>query len=266
MGMLEQKELHQWHLNMLTKCQMQFYHCVERGIKRPPGSALIVGSGLHDSGRFTMVRKRDEKILPKKSEVTDVARDSINNRWDQEGIWLKDDEKTIGLKKLRGKLVDEACDFSVKHWETVAVNVDPVLIEKPFKLVFPNGWSLAGTIDITDNFDNVRDLKSARKAPSKTAIEDSIQLSAYAFAYFTEKKIYPVPVGYDHLVLYKKGVEYKPQTGFKTNKDFKRLMKYFDTAIRCITSGIFMPANPDAWWCSKNWCGYWDLCAYGNRI
>jgi len=36
--------------------------------------------------------------------------------------------------------------------------------------------------------------------------------------------------------------------------------------LAAIKTGIFPPTNPDSWWCSEKWCGYWDdVCPFGRK-
>jgi hypothetical protein len=35
--------------------------------------------------------------------------------------------------------------------------------------------------------------------------------------------------------------------------------------VEAVKRGVFVPANPDSWWCSRAYCDYFEDCPYVRR-
>jgi hypothetical protein len=51
----------------------------------------------------------------------------------------------------------------------------------------------------------------------------------------------------------------------RTAEDLPHLARRIQSAVQVMESGLFTPAPVDAWWCSKRFCGYWNICPYAAR-
>jgi len=121
---------------------------------------------------------------------------------------------------------------------------------------------LSGRMDI-EVPDGVIDTKTSAKAPNAQDMRyGSIanQLTTYVLAKKIETGKIAKNIRFDYLVKTKKE-KYVPMVTERTQEDLDRLVRLLDRTIRDITEGHFMP-NPNGWWCSKSWCGYWDRCPY----
>jgi hypothetical protein len=48
--------------------------------------------------------------------------------------------------------------------------------------------------------------------------------------------------------------------------DIEQLKGRMALTLAAIQTGVFPPTNPDNWWCSERWCGYWDgICPFGKK-
>ncbi|TDA25887.1 MAG: hypothetical protein DSO01_06680 [Archaeoglobi archaeon] len=259
------KEIHQSQLNMLFRCGVQYEFRYIKGLKIPPRASLIIGSGVHKGAEHSFRKKWLEKKLPPLDEVQDIARDEVVARIEQEGILIDNGNKS--LKEVKAECVDSATKLAGFHRQTLAEQITPKIPpEREFKVKLSElNWTLAGRIDLLDTDGVLRDLKTASKSPSDQEVKSSLQLTAYALPLHLESKESEIRVALDTLVNLKAGPKLVQQADTRTPEDFNRLLKRIAIAIRSIESGNFMPAYPGSWWCSKEWCGYWDLCPYRGR-
>jgi hypothetical protein len=110
----------------------------------------------------------------------------------------------------------------------------------------------------------VGDLKTASKSWPKGRIKSEIQPIFYSYSH---EKIIGVRPRFVYHIL----VDTSANTTLQTQDIFPSESHYIGLKAKCLLfcrtleSGIFMPANPGAWWCSERWCGYWATCVYvGN--
>jgi len=194
--------------------------------------------------------------------VTDAARDEINGLW-QQGVTLMDDEKTVGVKKLKGETIDDSVRLSRLHHREVAPNIEPLAVERYFKIELKDQpMDLVGRIDVEIE-DGIKDLKTSAKSPNAQEMRHgpiANQLTIYALAKKIETGKIPKHLQFDYLVKTKKE-KYVAMPTERNQEDMDRIIRLLDVTIKDITAGHFMP-NPNGWWCSKRWCGYWDRCPY----
>jgi len=246
-------------MGMHIKCGQQDMYRYEMGIKIPPGIAQIVGTGTHKVANLNLGHKKEKGVLLAEDEVTDAARDEIKGLW-QQGVNLVGDEKTIGAKKLKGQATDDGVRLSRLHHREVAPDIEPVNMERLFKIELKNQpMDLMGRMDVEIK-DGIRDLKTSAKAPSKDDVRVDDQLTVYSLARKIETGKIPSELQMDYLVKTQKE-KYVPMPTERTQPDLDRIVRLLDATIKDITAGHFMP-NPNGWWCSKRWCGYWDRCSF----
>lgn len=264
------KEIHQSQLNMLFKCGIQYEFRYIKGIVRPPNSAMVVGTGVHVTADKSFTEKFEGRDLPALDEIKDLARDTVANKFDGQGIMFTTDEAADGPGKVKAAIIDQAVALAALHREAVAPILAPIIKpEKDFRLAFPDSdWKIGGVIDLyaadASGKKWLRDLKTSRATPGARTIADSLQMTLYALALSTETKQQEIAVAMDFLVK-NKTPKYVEQQGTRGPDDYKRLFNRMRAAFKAIESGTFMPALPGVWWCSPLWCGYWDLCEYRSQ-
>jgi len=255
-------------INMLLRCGMQYYYRYACGLRRPPGVAMLIGSGTHTSVETNLrnVISTGEPIPQEAAE--EVARDAVNNSWEAQGVVLDEDEAAEGEKKVKGKAVASAVRMSVLHHGEVAPQIKPIAVEKPFRLHLPDGVrDLIGFVDIEEP-DGLIDTKTKRgKAPQKGTAETSLQLTAYSMASWVEsgKQKNPDYVAVDFLVDKPNGAEHLRQSTQFDQEDYGRLLRRIAIAEKQVEAGLFMPCDPGNWCCSAKFCGYWDECPFGRK-
>jgi CRISPR/Cas system-associated exonuclease Cas4 (RecB family) len=248
---------------MLYACPMRYEFRYVRGIVRPPGVALVTGTGTHAGVEGDLLNKiRTGELLPEEA-VRDITRDAVNREWDK-GVELNYDERKEGEKAVRGRAVDQAVSLATLHHRELAPVIEPVAVEKTWMLElegFP--VDLSGTIDVEEKH-SFRDTKTYSKMPTQYAVDRSVQFSMYALWKKTVDGQNPGTLHMDVLLKTKepKAVAIPTTRG---EKDYHEVLRRVDSAVKLIESGCFMPTSPDNWQCSRKFCGYFDICEYGAR-
>jgi hypothetical protein len=125
-------------------------------------------------------------------------------------------------------------------------------------------YPLQGTLDLVETDGRLCDIKSAAKSYNQAAGDVSLQITQYNVMFFLTFGYWPPESSLIILVDLKapKVQEVKTTRGPSCLEPYKERVRL---AIRQIKSGIFLPTNPDNWWCSEKWCGYYQLCPFGNK-
>jgi Uncharacterized protein conserved in archaea len=254
-------------LTMLQRCGMQYFYRYVEGIKMAPTVALLRGSAVHTGVAVNLRQKIKSGVELPVDDVKDAARDAVDAAFMGE-IALTEEERSRGMSLIKGDTKDMAIGLAALHTLKVSPTFQPVAVEKQITLrtdpaIFP--MDLTGIIDVEDDAAAVRDTKTSSKAPNEDAAETSEQLTMYALLYQAEKGRLPSEVVLDTLVRTKGGKEtpYLNKSA-RTEADLHRLTLRLGKAAEAIEKEVFIPTNPESWWCSANWCGYYNICAFGK--
>ncbi len=256
-------------LQMHQKCPKQYEFRYVDGLIIPPGIAQIRGKGFHSGVAHNFSQKISTGEDLPKNAVEEHAFDYIQAQFAGE-IFLNPQEQTVGLKKLRAKTTDTTVKMVSKHREVLAPAIQPVFVEKKITLrpdpkKFP--VSIVGILDLVDDEFYIHDNKTAAKTPSKGMAHSSQQLTMYSilFRALTGKKERGVQL--DTVVMTEAGnVSTNIQVSKRLNQDIETLKGRMQLTIKAIDTGVFPPTNPDSWWCSEKWCGYYDsVCPFGKK-
>ncbi len=244
---------------MHLKCGQQDMYRNEMGIKVPPGTRQVIGTATHKSVNRNMIYKKEKGVLLAVDEVTDAARDETTGLF-KDGISLTSEEEGVGIKKLRGLAVDDSVRLSRLHHNEVAPAIQPTEVERYFKIELKDQpMDLTGRMDI--EFKNgFVDTKTSAKSPNAKDVRVDDQMTVYALTKKIETGKIPKNLRMDYLVKTQKE-KYVPMVTERTQADLDRMVRLLDRVIQDITEGHYMP-NPNGWWCSKSWCGYWNRCPY----
>jgi len=256
-----EKELHITRLTMLWRCGEQYYRRYVKGEIVPPGIALIVGSGTHKSVEENLKSKAEKKEMLPKDVVKDIARDYIEKNLLADNVLLNEEEKEKAFDVIKGEAKDTAVSLSELHYDKLAPKISPVAVEKPFSLEIEgeDEFTIAGKIDIIEK-GRIRDTKtSSRKMPGQA--DKSLQLTMYALAENINEKKEIKKVCLDFLIKTKE-LSFETQESTRDKKDFDVLINRISNALKQLKAGIFPPTNPENWWCSPKFCGYFNTCKY----
>lgn len=244
-------------LGTLQRCGYQYYFRYIKGIKSPPGVALIIGKGTHAAVESDLGNVLETGSLLPDDAIADFAADATKAAWDAEEPMRGDDEPD------RDGAVDAAVSLAQLHHKEVAPAIEPVAIERGFLLEldgFP--FDIKGYIDIEEPT-RIRDTKTSSKAPPANAAAVSDQLTCYALSAHTRGETKTVALDYLVKTKVAKAITLESQ---RTADDYARFLRRMETAAEVIQSGSFLPAPADSWACSAKFCGYWENhCEFGAR-
>lgn len=244
-------------LEMYEKCTLQHYFRYHEGIKIAPAVAMIRGSSGHKGQEHNYIQKIESRIDCPVDEVLDVTSDEFEDR----SQYIEDWE---GLKKpaVKDGLIDLMKHVHKKHFPTV----QPVKVETPFMIEMPSPdgiIKIKGVPDvIAENGPSlaIRDSKFTTKAKSQADADGSLAGTIYAYA----EKINIFTL--DAMIRTKAGNnKVDSKTGTRTEDDFRRLELRIPQMIKAIKSDIVYPCSPTEWWCSKERCGFWNICEQGAK-
>lgn len=257
-------QIHVSGLNMLARCGEQYRRRYIEGDVIPPGVAMVVGTSVHESVAADLRHWiESDELLPDEA-IPDIAAGSLDRRW-QEGVKLSDDEAKAGLDRVRGEAVDRVVRLAGFHHQAVAPALRPKHVERPFVLdVKGYDFQITGTMDIQEP-SAVRDTKTKQSSPPKDAADRSIQLPAYALGVEISDGRRPEQVSLDCLVDLKRGPKFQRLESTIRDSDIGALLARVANWHRAIEAGVFTPADPDSWVCSRRWCGWYEQCAYSRK-
>lgn len=258
--------LHYSILSMLSKCGMQAYYRYVQGIKAPPGVALVIGTAVHKATEKDLVAKMTTGKLLSDEEVATHAAEALDATWLGEGCVLDAEDKARGEKVVRAEAKDDAVALAGVYHRELAPKLAPVAVERKMRLVldgFP--FDLEGAIDV-ETADTIRDRKTTSKSPSGNEAAGHPQLETYTMMQSVIDGTPPKRMALDFLVKLKTPkavvVEAPPPA------DFEAIKKRIELAANVFDKGTFYPVDPtgpNAWVCTKKWCGYFSRCPFGER-
>ena len=251
-------------LGLYEKCPVAYEKRYVQGLRIPPGSAAIIGTGAHVSAAADLTSKRDTGALLPDDQIADLARDSTNGAWDKEGVYLSPQERFLGETKAKGEAVDEAIGLATLHHRKLAPSLAPLHIERPFTIEL-NGFpvDLSGTIDLQTADGGLRDLKTRRAAPPADFADYCMDLTCYGLAAKALDGQEPTAMYMDFLVK-SKTPRLVTLEGHRTEGAYRAFLLRLEAVSHAIESGSFPPCSPEHWMCSPTWCGYFDKCPYGR--
>jgi hypothetical protein len=241
---------------------------IERDIF-PPSPRMLRGTVVHRAASRSLLQKMETEELPSTEEVMDLAASDFDRTW-RDGVLMSLEERQEGAGAVRDRSMDFAVDLSGFHVQKVAPSIRPIGVERKI-VVAPNDSDLeiSGTIDLIDQTPTgevIRDLKTSEKSPPPSTAETSQQLTMYGLLRVAEVGRIPEKFSLDYLVRtpVKNEKKHVVLDTTRDRSDLQALINRINMAVEAVKRGVFMPAPPDAWYCSPTWCEYYDTCPYTN--
>lgn len=231
----------------------------------PPGIAMLRGTGVHKGAEENFRQKiESKKDLPRK-EIIDHAVAGYESKIKLEGVELKADEKAAGKKIAIGKGKDSVVSLAGLLADEVAPGIQPASVEEEIRIVMDDcDRDLLGYLDLTTVDKTIDELKTSSKSQWKSKAGTTTQFIMYSLMHLAKHGELPADFRIHELVNTKKP-KYNFIDGIHFGQaDFEPLVRRINATLKGISAGFFPPATPGAWWCSKNFCGYWDTCPYVN--
>jgi hypothetical protein len=251
-------------INMFTRCGEQYRRRYVENERLAPGVAALRGTAVHEGARLNFTQKLDTRADLPASEIVDAAAEKFRAEASGE-VAFTEEERAQGIKATIGQALDETVRYAQAHAEQQAPDYQPVLIEERVEIAtgIP-GRSLMGVLDLADEHDDIVDLKTKGRTPPQSDVDTSLQLTTYHALFRAKMKRPPRRILHDVLVGLKGGVKRVVLETQRTDADFAALAARIVTIDAAIKAGNFIPAAPDSWACSRNWCGFYQTCKYVN--
>ena len=236
-----------------------------------PAPRMVRGTAVHRVAAQSYLRKMTTRTLPTVEEARDLAATEFDAAW-RAGVVLSEDEAARGITAVRDASKDFAVDLSGFHVAAVAPAVEPIGIERHI-IVTPKDSDLVihGTIDLIDRTptggESIRDLKTAEKSPPGNAADTSQQFTLYGLIRMAEVGALPEVFTLDTLVRTPVRAEKKHVVLHTTRDaaDVGALVNRINLAVEAVKKGVFVPADPSDWRCSKTYCEFFQTCPYTRR-
>ena len=259
--------------NMYCRCGESWRRRYVEGDKSPPVMAIMKGKSVHAAIALNMSQKIRTHEDMVKSDVVDKAVSELTDECKQ-SFELSESEQRIGKDETINQAEISVRGLVDAHMDVQAPNYQPEKVETGFRIEldacshdFVGYKDMVGHVsDRAIEFNGERvivDWKTSKRRPQKGTEHESIQLTAYAADELTDADD-NIMVRIDTLVDRPKTYPNVVQTSWRDASDVRALAHRVNTISVAIDANIFPPALPGSWWCSKNWCGYWDTCPYVN--
>lgn len=242
-------EYHQSSVAMFLKCQRQYMFRYLMKIKLAPKAALTLGRAFDKGVNANFKQKIESKV----DAPLELMIDTFADTFEKEGattIW--EDEKPGEQKDLGVKML-------TTFYKEAAPKIQPKEIEAGFRIETEDGYAIGGTLDVVDEKNFIRDTKTSGKSYQEDFVENSIQATMYDFAHEVKTGEKPEGVIFD-VVTKTKTPKYQEIKGKVSQNQREILFQNIKMMHEQINRGDFLYAPEEGWWCSKGWCGYWDIC------
>lgn len=254
-------------LGTLLRCPKQFEFRYIYDYVSPPSAALAMGKAAHSTYEKyyeDALSSTGPRLTPK--QVSDLSVECLDSE-------LKESELSMSDPEYDSAVIDIQ-DITSSYVEHIGGNITPILVEEQFRYITNCGVELMGYLDLRfdlgEGLVGLADYKITSKKWTLAKLASSLQFNLYSLATgLSHIEIHNMVKGPRTKVLPKKSSE-DGVTDY-TNK-LRVIQHEFDgsehihfeemveSAAKLITSGVFMPCDPEAWCCNETWCGYWDRC------
>lgn len=261
-------QLHVSGLNLLSRCGIAFERRYIRNEPELRSVSLAVGSAVDQAVTADLRAKIESGALLPTEQVADMARDFTVDEWARDDIRLNQEDSEDGWNGSKDEAIDASVAMAVHYHRYAAPGIRPTHVQRRWALDIRGlDIQMAGTIDVQEGLDAIRDTKTSAKSPVKDAAEKSLQLTTYALAVMAHDKQLPAAVALDYVVRTPKRKDMKlvQLVSIRTEGDIYPLLNRMESASKVIESGMFSPAPADAWWCNSKFCGYWASCSFSAK-
>jgi len=260
---IRKPQVHHSSLDVLWKCGVMFEFRYIRKIRMSPTSAIHVGRAVDQAANLNLQNKIDTDELLPEEHVLDIARDATVGLFETEGVTPSPDEPED--PKIACELaVDKAVRLSRAHHTKLAPKLKPRAVQRPWAMEIPGfPFDITGTRDLDETDGTIRDLKTSKRSPPKTAADTTDQGTLYSMsAWVVDQTPPPVRFALDTIVDLKTETKVVTQESTRDLDDFQVMANRIENAERIIRTGAFTPARQTDWWCSLTYCAYARMCPY----
>lgn len=249
-----------------AKCGMAYYFRYVLETPVPSNSFMAQGSALHKGAEKMHIAMMHDAITPPVEYVESAYEAAHTEFFDpnKDVVIMPEDVdvgtiKDLGIQMIRHYYKGAAGLLLDLDTKQPLRQVYPVAVERVVRTMIQplegEAIPFVGVIDLEEP-KKVRDLKTKRKLGPQSEADNSLQLTLYAS--FTGKP----DVSIDQLVRPTKtlGPRYVRRESSRTPEEIEHGKQIVSEVAQDIVKGRFRRTMPDNWWCTKDWCPYWNQC------
>jgi len=243
------------------QCGAQHHFRYVRRIRKPTPLDLVRGSA-YDAALRVLYEGRlngQERSLEEAQAAADAYFDQAVA---EEEIDWGGAEPARALDEVRA-LVRKAVQL---YYEQIWPDIRPAAFQDRFEIEFEDvDWTFVGYIDLVTVEAEVWDDKLYTRTPTQDAVDQDLQLTAYALGHQLKYGRLPTRLGIQAVVLTKTPKVVRIPTQ-RTQEDVDWFLGLLGETVRMIEAGIVVP-RPGGWYCSPTQCQYWAECRamFGGR-
>lgn len=234
-------------VGMYLRCGVQWEFRYVRGLKVPPGGALVRGKALDEAANLHYREKARGHGL-KEPDFVEAAVQAHGS--------IVENEETA-LDMTEGQSRDVVAKASRGYYQGAARLLTPRSredVQRKFVTTL-DGCEVVGFVDLITDADQVVDTKLKGRLPDQAALDRDLQLGTYAWLTGLSRLALAIaqPSGRTTIVWTERDAE-----------DIRRVQRLYSRVWAGVGAGIAVPAQPDSWACTPAWCGYWSRCEFGQ--
>lgn|GEM_PF-1702563 len=261
----EQEWISTSSLSLMMMCGIAFKLRYIDRIPEPINIRQSAGLGVHKGRQTNLAHWIHTEQYLKSSEVKDATRDDVNERFETNEYAATEEFADKSKQAARGIAVDLAVELTAVDYSEFQVNLQPAAVELPLSVQFPGVKRLiVGKIDNVLTDASVVDLKTGKRAYGEDRAQKSMQLTTYGLLVHAKFGKLPPDYRIESLARGAKNVTTNVYHASRSVEDLERQIARFNRACDVIDSGVFLPCNPEHWKCSREYCGYFDMCEFGR--
>lgn len=279
----KRKVLHNSHVGLLLQCGYKYELIHVQGRRDKPSVPMVIGRAADETVSANLTKKANHEELMTQEEIEDISTDHFRRAWDESPLWFDNDEREMGLPKVKEVAENAVRRSSVIHGQTIAPTIQPLPDGVQWKWVLDGAsaglsFDLAGTLDAlceviettrdeqTFRHLDIRDLKAKAKKPSRIEIEHGRQPTIYSLAVKLSKKQDPRFFWMDCIIRPTKTLDARVET-FQTTRgadDYLAYGKILQTVDKVLQMGAFLPADAERPYSPCHRCSFQEVCPYYN--
>lgn len=257
-------------LEQFEKCGVLYEFVHLRGLRQPPGIAVLKGRAVDKARSATLLEKASGELPPAEKHIQ-LAADEAEAAIQEE--FIVDEDMSVDVAK--GKLKDAAVKMAATDYETFIPGIVPFVDDEPWvqkKIVInASDHTLVAILDCFDANRNIIELKTSSSTYRPTQKVFDLHPSSGGFGIGLQALFYEMVLRLNKTPASMTRAQYLWEGGgkihpielshhFGPKPPFDVLIRRIERMIRAHESGVFHPAPRGAWWCSKKFCGFWDMC------
>ena len=248
------------HDMFMYRCQEQWRRIYIDGQRVAPGIALLTGRSVHSASEENFKQKRKSGRDESLSFMQEVAADTYDKNLKKDGVFIPYEKLPSAQSSISaGK--EMAIKLVVPMAEEYCPSIQPVHLEKRSIIKVEDLPPIEGYLDVCATNDHLSEMKTAVKKWTQKKVDVATQPTLYREMYRQEFGKYPKRYTIDQFIK-TKTPKYQCAETTRTADDFGSLINRFHLMAKQIDLGNFLPADPEGWCCSPNFCGFYWTCKF----